>query len=92
MAGPNAGPGSLSALVDLVPYAAAAFAAADVDVRDLINDKLPARYIAARSAGTLEIVTARGNTRTFTVTDGWERVVQYVTITTNTTVDVEVGY
>ena len=75
---------------DLVPYAAAAFAAADLDVHG--SDGLPASVVYARSAGTLALVTGAGYERAFTVADGWVRNLQVRTIKQTTTVDLEVGY
>ncbi len=82
-------------LDDLVPHAAAEFAATDVDVTHTTSDgkaREPARYIVSRGAGSLIVVTGAGQTRTFTVTDGWERVLKVRTIKQGTNVALEVGY
>ena len=77
---------------DLIPLASSVFAAAWSAKANSPTGDQPARFIAARGTGTIEIITAAGNTRSFSVVDGWERVVKFWTITTNTTVNVEVGF
>jgi len=91
MAGPVAGPQTIGPLVKLIPYPAATFTA-DVSMLDTDNHQTPARFIAARTAGTLSLVDGSGTTRTYTVDELWERVMLVREIKLATDVDIEVGY